>query len=280
VLAGGEFQVGERIIGHNVSMDYFAQDQANALDQSRTAYDELYAEAPYDMVPKLRDILGAFLFSGDDIHKKVSVLSGGERNRLALAKMLLRPSNLLLMDEPTNHLDLNSKEVLLDALKSFDGTVVFVSHDRYFVNALATRVVEVEGGGIENYFGDYEYYLGKKAGTPAAVATAPATFDSASPEAAGAASPALLPPQNKEVRLKDREEEKRRKRDDQARQKRMGEIEAEIAGVEKELSVLESEMNAPGFFDDPERGLQGGERHAALNARLEKLYEEWEGLSG
>jgi ATP-binding cassette subfamily F protein 3 len=279
VLAGGEFQGGERIIGHNVSMDYFAQDQANALDQNRTAYDELYAEAPYDMVPKLRDILGAFLFSGDDIHKKVSVLSGGERNRLALAKMLLRPSNLLLMDEPTNHLDLNSKEVLLDALKSFDGTVVFVSHDRYFVNALATRVVEVEGGAVENYFGDYEYYLGKKAGTSAAAATASATFDSASPEAAGAAAPAQLPPQNKEVRLKDREEEKRRKRDDQARQKRMGEIEAEIAKVEKELAGLECEMNAPGFFDDPERGLQGGERHAELNARLEELYGEWEELS-
>jgi ATP-binding cassette subfamily F protein 3 len=260
-------------------MDYFAQDQANALDQNRTAYDELYAEAPYDMVPKLRDILGAFLFSGDDIHKKVSVLSGGERNRLALAKMLLRPSNLLLMDEPTNHLDLNSKEVLLDALKSFDGTVVFVSHDRYFVNALATRVVEVEGGAVENYFGDYEYYLGKKAGTSAAAATASATFDSASPEAAGAAAPAQLPPQNKEVRLKDREEEKRRKRDDQARQKRMGEIEAEIAKVEKELAGLECEMNAPGFFDDPERGLQGGERHAELNARLEELYGEWEELS-
>ncbi len=127
VLAGGEYQGGERIMGHNVSKDYFAQDQANVLEQSRSAYDELYADAPYDMVPRLRDILGAFLFSGDDIHKKVSVLSGGERNRLALAKMLLRPSNLLLMDEPTNHLDLNSKEVLLDALKSFDGTVVFVS---------------------------------------------------------------------------------------------------------------------------------------------------------
>ena len=122
VLAGGEFQAGERIVGHNVVMDYFAQDQADVLDFSRTAWDELYADAPYEMVPQLRDILGAFLFSGDDIHKKVGVLSGGERNRLALAKMLLRPSNLLLMDEPTNHLDLFSKEVLLDALRYFDGT--------------------------------------------------------------------------------------------------------------------------------------------------------------
>ena len=182
------------------------------------------------------------------------------------------------MDEPTNHLDLNSKEVLLDALKSFDGTVVFVSHDRYFVNALATRVVEVDAGKVENYYGDYEYYLGKKAGASAPAAVVPAAGMSA-PAAAVNSSPAPLPPLDKEVRLKDREEEKRRKREDQARQKRMGEIEGQIAAVEKELALLEDEMNAPGFFDDPERGLQGGERHAELNKRLEKLYGEWEELS-
>jgi len=293
VLAGGEYQGGERIIGHNVCMDYFAQDQANVLDQSRSAYDELYADAPYDMVPKLRDILGAFLFSGDDIHKKVSVLSGGERNRLALAKMLLRPSNLLLMDEPTNHLDLNSKEVLLDALKGFDGTVVFVSHDRYFVNALATRVVEVDGGGVENFFGDYEYYLEKKElpekgtgyrvqGTVTAIQGQGAGVkgQEGNSDISLSPIPTPLPPQNKDVRLKDREEEKRRKREEQSRQKRMSEVESLIASVEKELVQLEAEMNAPGFFDDPERGLQGGERHAALNGRLEELYGEWEGLSG
>ena len=140
VLAGAAFQGGERIVGHNViAWITLPRIRPTSWTSARTAYEELYADAPYDMVPKLRDILGAFLFSGDDIHKKVGVLSGGERNRLALAKMLLRPSNLLLMDEPTNHLDLFSKEVLLDALRSFDGTVVFVSHDRYFVNGLATR---------------------------------------------------------------------------------------------------------------------------------------------
>ncbi|MSN25304.1 MAG: ATP-binding cassette domain-containing protein [Geobacter sp.] len=277
VLAGGEFQSGERIAGHNVSMDYFAQDQANVLDPSRSAYDELYADAPYAMVPKLRDILGAFLFSGDDIHKKVSVLSGGERNRLALAKMLLRPSNLLLMDEPTNHLDLYSKEVLLDALKGFEGTVVFVSHDRYFVNALATRIVEVEAGGVESYFGNYEYYLEKKGSLPASASSKPtATAISTS---ATDNSPASLPPQKKEERLRDREEEKRRKREDQSRQKRIGEVESQISATEKELALLEVEMNSAGFFDDPERGQQGGERHATLNSRLEELYGEWEELS-
>jgi ATP-binding cassette subfamily F protein 3 len=231
------------------------------------------------MVPRLRDILGAFLFSGDDIHKLVSVLSGGERNRLALAKMLLRSSNLLLMDEPTNHLDLNSKEVLLDALKGFDGTVVFVSHDRYFVNALATRVIEVDSGKVENYFGDYEYYLDKKGATLVGAGSRSALAANSSAASAAATSPAPLPILNKDVRLKDREEEKRRKRDDQARQRRMGEIELQIATVEKELVRLEQEMNAPGFFDDTEQGIKGGERHASLNAQLEELYGEWEVVS-
>lgn len=161
VLAGGEFQGGELNLGHNVIRDYFAQDQAQELNGEQSVYEEILADAPFDMVPQLRDILGAFLFSGDDIHKKVSVLSGGERNRLALAKMLLRPSNLLLMDEPTNHLDLFSKEVLLGALAAFSGTVVFVSHDRHFIDGLATRVVEVGDGKVSSFMGDYEYYLAK-----------------------------------------------------------------------------------------------------------------------
>jgi ATP-binding cassette subfamily F protein 3 len=157
--------------------------------------------------------------------------------------------------------------------------VVFVSHDRYFVNALATRVVEVDSGAVENYYGNYEYYLGKKAGTPASAVTIPVP-GAAAPTFSSDAAPAPLPPLNKDLRLKDREEEKRRKREDQSRQKRMAEIEGLIAGVEKELAKLEVEMNAPGYFDDPERGLAGGERHALLNTRLEGLYGEWEELTG
>ena len=279
VLAGEEFQSGQRIPGHNVIMDYFAQDQANVLDPGRTAYDELYADAPYDVVPRLRDILGAFLFTGDDIHKKVGILSGGERNRLALAKMLLRPSNLLLMDEPTNHLDLFSKEVLLDALKSFDGTLVFVSHDRYFVNALATRIVEVEGGLLENFSGDYEYYLYRKEGQVSGSRGQVIQEMEIGIENSQLPSPLPLVPQ-KEERLRDRQEQKRQKKDEQVRQKRLGEVEAEISRTEKEIQRLEDEMNTPGFFDDPERGVASGERHAALNAQMEELYGEWEVLSG
>jgi ATP-binding cassette subfamily F protein 3 len=278
VLGGAESQGGERIVGHNVTMDYFAQDQADVLDFSRTAWDELYADAPYEMVPKLRDILGAFLFAGDDIHKKVGVLSGGERNRLALAKMLLRPSNLLLMDEPTNHLDLFSKEVLLDALRTFDGTVVFVSHDRYFVNGLANRIIEVADGALENYYGDYEYYLGKKEGQAGTgVAVQPGVMGN---ESGTSVALAALPEQPKEERKRGREEEKLRKREEEKRQKQLAEIEKEIARTESGIACLEVEMGQPGFFDDPERGKDGGERHAALNSRLEELYGEWEGLSG
>ena len=150
---------GARLAGHQMVLDYFAQDQAQALNAARTVYEEMTAASPTTMVPMIRNILGGFLFSGDDIYKRVSVLSGGERNRLALAKMLLNPSNLLLLDEPTNHLDLDSKEVLLEALADYSGTLVFVSHDRYFVDRLADKVIEVGGGQALVYPGGYEDFL-------------------------------------------------------------------------------------------------------------------------
>ena len=137
---------GERTLGHNVVMQYFAQDEATRMDPAPTVYETLASGSPLQMVPMIRNILGGFLFSGDDVYKHVRVLSGGERTRLAVARMLLRPSNTLLLDEPTNHLDLDSKEVLLDALVDYGGTLIFVSHDRYFVERLATKIVEVGSG--------------------------------------------------------------------------------------------------------------------------------------
>jgi ATP-binding cassette, subfamily F, member 3 len=263
ILSGGEFQGGSRLDGHNVVIDYFAQDQAEALEGSKSAYDELYTDAPYDMVPRLRDLLGAFLFSGDDIHKKVSVLSGGERNRLALAKMLLRPANLLLMDEPTNHLDLFSKEMLLDALRSFPGTVVFVSHDRHFIDGLATRVVEVEAGGLTSYHGDYEYYLAKKEGT--AVEPSTSILD-----------PRSSLPDSKEERLKQREDDKQRQRGERAKQKRLEEIEAAIARSEKALKELEEKLADQSLASDYAALQKLGAEHSAAEAELERLYGEWE----
>jgi len=150
---------GVRLEGHKVVLDYFAQDQAAELNPARTAIEEMSSASSVTMAPMIRTILGGFLFEGDDVYKKVSVLSGGERNRLALAKMLLQASNVLLLDEPTNHLDLDSKEVLLDALEDYGGTLVFVSHDRYFVDELATKVIEVGGGEAPLYPGGYEDFL-------------------------------------------------------------------------------------------------------------------------
>ena len=192
--------------------------------------------------------------------------------------MLLRPSNLLLMDEPTNHLDLNSKEVLLDALRSFGGTVVFVSHDRYFIDHLATRVVEVEGGAITSYLGDYEYYLVRKKGEEVVAVETIRRGDAGKGEAclAPATSPAPMPPLAKDERLRRREEEKQRQKEESVRRKRLSELEREIERLEAELAGLEGEMAEPSFFTDPERARQGGEQHLQLTEQIADLYSQWE----
>src|SRR2546430_10283594 len=153
---------GGRTLGHNVVMQYFAQDEATRMDPAPTVYETLASGSPLQMVPMIRNILGGFLFSGDDVYKHVRVLSGGERTRLAVARMLLRPSNTLLLDEPTNHLDLDSKEVLLDALVDYGGTLMFVSHDRYFVERLATKILEIGNGEAIVYPGTYAEFLYRK----------------------------------------------------------------------------------------------------------------------
>jgi ATP-binding cassette subfamily F protein 3 len=153
---------GERTLGAHVAVHYYAQHQLDALDPTRTVFEELEQVAPEAGVTRLRTILGSFLFGGDAVDKRVAVLSGGEKARLALAKMLVRPAALLCMDEPTNHLDLASKEVLEEALAGFTGTIVFISHDRYFINRIATHVVEVDGGRLTTHLGNYDDYLARK----------------------------------------------------------------------------------------------------------------------
>jgi ATP-binding cassette, subfamily F, member 3 len=181
---------GVRLEGHNAVLDYFAQDQAAVLNPARTVVEEMSAASSVSMGPWIRTILGGFLFEGDDAYKKVAVLSGGERNRLALAKMLLTSSNVLLLDEPTNHLDLDSKEVLLDALADYGGTLVFVSHDRYFVDKLATKVIEVGGGEAPVYPGGYEDFLyWKKQQEAGLVAAAPTGTKGPRPPVAVHAAP-------------------------------------------------------------------------------------------
>ncbi len=163
LLAGIEpLTAGTMHLGHNVDPDYFAQDQYKELDPARRLLDDLSDVASHKSMTELRGVLGCFLFSEDDVFKPIGVLSGGERNRYALARMLLHPSNFLLLDEPTNHLDMRAKDVLLEALQKYNGTVVFVSHDRYFIDKLATRVFEVGGGRVEVSPGNYEDYLWRK----------------------------------------------------------------------------------------------------------------------
>jgi ATP-binding cassette subfamily F protein 3 len=165
LLSGVEpLSQGEYNLGHNVHLDYFAQDQYKELDHERRVLDDLGKVAPSSRETDLRNLLGCFLFSGDDVFKRIGVLSGGERNRYALLKMLLQPANFLLLDEPTNHLDIRAKDILLNALSAYTGTVVFVSHDRYFIDKLATRVFEIGGGKVEIYPGNYEDFLWRKQG--------------------------------------------------------------------------------------------------------------------
>jgi ATP-binding cassette subfamily F protein 3 len=163
LLAGTEpLTEGILKLGHNVEPDYFAQDQYKELDPSRRMLDDLSDVAPQKATTELRGLLGSFLFSEDDVFKPIGVLSGGERNRYALARMLLHPSNFLLLDEPTNHLDMRAKDVLLESLEKYNGTVVFVSHDRYFIDKLATRVFEIGDGKVEVFPGNYEDYMWRK----------------------------------------------------------------------------------------------------------------------
>ncbi len=167
LLAGIEpLTDGSLKLGHNVEPDYFAQDQYKELDPERRMLDDLSDVAVQKTTSELRGLLGCFLFSDDDAFKPIGVLSGGERNRYALARMLLHPSNFLLLDEPTNHLDMRAKDVLLEALQSYNGTVVFVSHDRYFIDKLATRVFEIGDGRVEVFPGNYEDYLWRKQREP------------------------------------------------------------------------------------------------------------------
>src|SRR5439155_14494990 len=167
LLAGTEpLSAGSYRLGHNVEADYFAQDQYKELNPERRVLDDLSDVAPRSGQTELRSLLGCFLFSEDDVFKPIGVLSGGERNRYALARMLMVPSNFVLLDEPTNHLDMRAKDVLLTALQEYNGTLVFVSHDRYFLDKLATRVIEVEDGKVRVYPGNYEDYVWRKSGGP------------------------------------------------------------------------------------------------------------------
>jgi ATP-binding cassette subfamily F protein 3 len=297
---------GTRQEGHQVVVQYFAQDEATRLDPRLTVYETLSAGSPDSMIPAIRNILGGFLFSGDDVYKKVAVLSGGERTRLAVARMLLRPSNTLLLDEPTNHLDLDSKEVLLDALADYGGTLVFVSHDRYFVERLATRIIEIGDGKATLYPGTYAEFLWSKekgatgaSGATGAVRSAGANKAPAHPTRAlgapGAAGAIVhrtapgapvapgapgAPDTAGSYELQKRAAAERRKREKAARalSSRIAELEARIAERETAIKALEATMADPGFYEQAEAVKAAADRHQALMWEVGDLLSQWEML--
>ena len=308
---------GTRTDGHQVVMQYFAQDEATRLDPTLTVYQTLAGDAPIHMVPAIRNILGGFLFSGDDVEKPVRVLSGGERTRLAVARMLLRPSNTLLLDEPTNHLDLDSKDVLLEALEDFGGTLVFVSHDRYFVDKLASKVIEIRDGQALLYPGNYEEWLwsrkqreealegqtgvrpgsdrGQTRGQSGGQTPSSGKGQKPGPAAQRPASVARPPaPEPRPLASDQRPEgtapesyEERKRRDSEARKvkkaadglrKRVEELEARIAERETAIKAIEASMSAPGFYDDRDAAQPLIDRHQALMWEVGDLMNQWEAL--
>jgi ATP-binding cassette subfamily F protein 3 len=274
---------GTRTEGHQLVMQYFAQDEATRLDPSLTVYQTLAGDAPLHMVPHIRNILGGFLFSGDDVEKPVRVLSGGERTRLAVARMLLRPSNALLLDEPTNHLDLDSKDVLLEALEDFGGTLIFVSHDRYFVDRLATKVIEIGHGQALAYPGNYEEFLWSRkdrARLAAEAAVAPRAPAAAKlSRVAAVPSTGTAPVATYEERKRHEAVARREKKARDARQKRIEDLEARIADREQAIKELETVMAAPGFYENHDTARPIIDRHQALMWEVGDLMHQWEQLS-
>jgi len=267
------FERGERELGHNARVAFYAQHQLESLTATRSVLEELEAVAAFDDVPRLRGHLGAFLFSGDDVQKRVGVLSGGEKARLALAKMLLRPSNVLVLDEPTNHLDVEACEVLESALVDYTGTLVFISHDRDFLNALATRVVEVRGGTLREFLGNYDAYLIKlreeaqRASSASVASPSAGANDRAAAGSPGAASPGDA--------QRTREERKARER----AQRRLARIEEQIGEKEAQVEELGARLGDPGVYGDYARLREVEAERDATRSEVAALYAQWEMLA-
>jgi ATP-binding cassette subfamily F protein 3 len=268
ILAGIEpFEAGERVVGHNVTISYFAQHQAEELNPANDVLQTVEEVATGDIRRRLRTLLGCFLFSGDDVFKKVRVLSGGEKSRLALAKMLLHPSNLIVMDEPTNHLDMRSKGVLQEALAGYEGSFVIVSHDRDFLDPIVTKVVDFRHGGIRTYPGNVSEYIDAR-GKEQQVAAPPAQGKSAS----GPGS------ERERKRLEAEERQKRYRRTGPLRE-RIGTLERQLEEMEKEKAEISRQMADPDIYRDGERVKIVHARYKELEKAIGDGYFRWNALT-
>lgn len=258
---------GRLTLGHNVQLGYFAQNQAQLLDESLTVFDTIDRVAVGDIRLKIRDILGAFMFGGEASDKKVKVLSGGERTRLAMIKLLLEPVNFLILDEPTNHLDMRSKDILKEAIREFDGTVIVVSHDRDFLDGLVTKVYEFGGGQVKEHLGGIYDFLQKKQIDNLAelqLSASPTQSKSQQPAEAQPSAAKLSYEQQKELNKKLKKVERR-----------VADCEAEIEQTEAAIALLEAQMATPDGASD----MTLYERHTRLKQQLDKVVEEWEEAS-
>ncbi|MSP92183.1 MAG: ABC transporter ATP-binding protein [Myxococcales bacterium] len=286
-----DIQGGEVRIGAGVRREYYAQHQLDALDPTATVYMEARRAAIDETVPQIRKVLGALLFSGKSVEKKIAVLSGGERARVALARIILRAPNLLLLDEPTNHLDLTSREVLEDALSNFAGTVVFVSHDRWFINAVATHVIEVVPGGATTLFhGDYDAYLWRKAGGDPAAVERLLRGEAFEREAAVPGQERAGHPGDGAAPLESRADAQARKRAEAERRQEMSrrtkdlrqrleQLEAEIATSEARLKAILALQMDPALYEDSDNVRTLLLEQAGLRAKTDAGMAEWERLA-
>ena len=269
IIAGQEEASGTVRLGHNVILTYFGQHQARELAGDLTLLDTVYHAATDMTITQVRSLLGAFLFSGDEVEKKVKVLSGGEKSRVALAKMLVRPANLMLLDEPTNHLDISSQEVLQEAMAQYEGTIIIVSHNRFFVNSFVNKVLEIRDGRATLYEGNIDDYLERRR-----------RDEEASRQQVGQER------EQKDARPADRDRKARRRARAQARQKmnaRLGPwkkksetAEAEIEKQEAKKAELEARMADPDLYSDQKAWSETSQEYARVERRLKRAYQRWE----
>jgi len=250
--------------GHNVLYDYFAQEHAEKLNSNNTLLQEIESVSPFHMIPHIRRILGAFLFSGDDVFKPVSVLSGGEKSRLSLAKMLLKPTNFLIMDEPTNHIDIATKKILKNALLDYDGSLLIVSHDRNFLDGLVSKVYELRNGNIHVHLGSFGDFLEKKEAN-LHIETLESNMNNSSikPEEAGS--------QKQQYLLKKEQNARKRK------------LTKELQNVEEKTSLLETQKKEldrtlldTSLYSDKEKSIEINRQYKVVTQELNSLYNKWE----